>query len=50
MSSPAVKVHVIVSAEGQINPHLNLWGNVGVQVGNNGYNDSAAMPGIKYNF
>lgn len=39
-----------VGIEGQINPQLNLWGNVGVQVGNNGYNDSAAMLGIKYNF
>lgn len=41
---------VKVGVEGQINPHLNLWGNVGVQVGDNGYNDSAAMLGIKYNF
>ncbi len=41
---------VKVGVEGQINPHLNLWGNVGVQVGDNGYNDSAAMLGIRYNF
>ena len=41
---------VKVGVEGQINPHLNLWGNVGVQVGGNGYNDSAAMLGIRYNF
>ncbi|HBM9256408.1 TPA: autotransporter outer membrane beta-barrel domain-containing protein [Citrobacter freundii] len=36
--------------EGQINPQLNLWGNVGVQVGDKGYNDTSAMIGIKYNF
>lgn len=41
---------VKIGVEGQINPHLNLWGNVGVQVGDNGYNDSAAMLGIRYNF
>lgn len=41
---------VKVGVEGQINPHLNLWGNVGVQVGGNGYNDSAAILGIRYNF
>ncbi|MBT0723567.1 autotransporter outer membrane beta-barrel domain-containing protein [Rosenbergiella sp. S61] len=39
-----------VGLEGQINPHLNLWGNVGVRVGDAGYNDSAAMVGVKYNF
>lgn len=36
--------------EGQINPQLNLWGNVGVQMGDKGYNDTSAMIGIKYNF
>ncbi|EHN6806663.1 autotransporter outer membrane beta-barrel domain-containing protein [Salmonella enterica] len=36
--------------EGQINPQLNVWGNVGVQVGDKGYNDTSAMIGIKYNF
>ncbi|EKK5571566.1 TPA: autotransporter outer membrane beta-barrel domain-containing protein [Serratia marcescens] len=41
---------VKIGVEGQINPHLNLWGNVGVQVGDNGYNDSTAMLGIRYNF
>ncbi|MGB8664616.1 MAG: autotransporter outer membrane beta-barrel domain-containing protein, partial [Serratia inhibens] len=39
-----------VGLEGQINPRLNLWGNVGVQMGDAGYNDSAAMVGMKYNF
>ncbi|ROP61810.1 autotransporter family porin [Enterobacter sp. BIGb0383] len=36
--------------EGQLNKNLNLWGNVGVQVGDRGYNDAAAMVGIKYSF
>lgn len=36
--------------EGQLNPTLNLWGNVGVQMGDKGYNDAAAMVGIKYSF
>ncbi|WMY73893.1 autotransporter outer membrane beta-barrel domain-containing protein [Buttiauxella selenatireducens] len=36
--------------EGQLNPHLNLWGNVGVQVGDKGYSDSSAMVGVKYSF
>lgn len=39
-----------VGVEGQLNKNLNLWGNIGTQVGGNGYNDSAAMIGIKYNF
>lgn len=41
---------VKVGVEGQINPRLNLWGNVGTQVGDKGYNDSTAMIGVKYNF
>ena len=41
---------VKVGIEGQINPRLNLWGNVGTQVGDKGYNDSTAMIGVKYNF
>lgn len=36
--------------EGQLNKNLNLWGNVGVQVGDKGYNDTSAMVGVKYNF
>jgi outer membrane autotransporter protein len=36
--------------EGQLNPHLNLWGNVGVQIGDKGYSDTAAMVGVKYSF
>lgn len=41
---------VKVGVEGQLNKNLNLWGNVGTQVGDKGYNDSAAMIGVKYNF
>lgn len=41
---------VKVGVEGQINPRMNLWGNVGVQMGDDGYNDTAAMFGVKYNF
>jgi len=41
---------VKVGVEGQLNPRLNLWGNIGVQVGDKGYNDSAAMVGVKVNF
>ncbi|KAA1139709.1 autotransporter outer membrane beta-barrel domain-containing protein, partial [Citrobacter portucalensis] len=36
---------VKVGVEGQVSPRFNLWGNVGVQVGDKGYNDSAAMIG-----
>lgn len=36
--------------EGQINPRLNTWGNIGVQVGDKGYHDAAAMVGLKYHF
>lgn len=36
--------------EGQLDPELNLWGNVGVRMGDKGYNDAAAMVGIKYSF
>lgn len=36
--------------EGKVSQHLNLWGNVGVQVGDKGYNDTSAMVGVKYSF
>nr|WP_318526439.1 autotransporter outer membrane beta-barrel domain-containing protein [Erwinia billingiae] len=39
-----------VGVEGQINPNLNLWGNIGQQMGDRGYSDSSAMLGIKVNF
>jgi len=39
-----------VGVEGQLNPRLNLWGNIGNQMGDKGYSDSSAMVGVKYNF
>ncbi|MBK5143128.1 autotransporter outer membrane beta-barrel domain-containing protein [Budviciaceae bacterium BWR-B9] len=39
-----------LGVEGQINPNFNLWGNVGVQVGDSGYSDAAFTLGFKYNF
>lgn len=36
--------------EGQLNTHLNVWGNVGVQIGDKGYSDTSAMIGAKYSF
>nr|WP_249516445.1 autotransporter outer membrane beta-barrel domain-containing protein [Escherichia coli] len=41
---------VKVGLEGQITSHLNMWGNVGVQVGDKGYNNTSAMLGLKYTF
>ncbi|MDN0120257.1 autotransporter outer membrane beta-barrel domain-containing protein [Yersinia frederiksenii] len=41
---------VKVGVEGQINKNVNVWGNVGQQVGNKGYSDTAVMLGVKYNF
>jgi outer membrane autotransporter barrel domain len=41
---------VKVGVEGQVTSRLNLWGNVGVQVGDKGYNTSAATVGVKLNF
>lgn len=35
-----------VGVEGKINKRLNVWGNVGTQVGDAGYNDSAATVGV----
>lgn len=39
-----------VGVEGQINKRVNIWGNVGQQIGNKGYSDTSVMLGIKYNF
>nr|WP_241390586.1 MULTISPECIES: autotransporter outer membrane beta-barrel domain-containing protein [Yersiniaceae]ULG17028.1 type V secretion protein A [Serratia proteamaculans]ULG20144.1 type V secretion protein A [Yersinia frederiksenii] len=39
-----------LGVEGQINKSVNLWGNVGQQIGNKGYSDTAVMLGVKYNF
>lgn len=39
-----------VGIESQWNKNVNLWGNVGVQVGDAGYSDTAVIFGMKYNF
>ena len=41
---------MVVGLEGQINKRLHTWGNIGVQVGDNSYNDTSAVLGIKYLF
>ncbi|WP_227724637.1 autotransporter outer membrane beta-barrel domain-containing protein [Yersinia proxima] len=39
-----------VGVEAQWEPQLNLWANVGQQVGGKGYSDTSAVVGVKYNF
>lgn len=39
-----------LGVEGQISKQVNVWGNVGQQVGNKGYSDASVMLGVKYNF
>lgn len=39
-----------VGVEGQLSKSTQLWGNVGQQIGDQGYNNSEAMVGIKYSF
>ncbi len=41
---------VKLGVEGKINARVNLWGNIGAQIGQKGYNNNTAMIGIKYNF
>lgn len=41
---------VKAGVEGQINDRLNLWSNVGVQAGDQGFNDLSAILGLKYTF
>lgn len=36
--------------EAKLGDRLNMWGNVSVQMGGNGYHDAQAMYGIKYQF
>ncbi|WP_369345816.1 autotransporter outer membrane beta-barrel domain-containing protein [Citrobacter rodentium] len=36
--------------EGKLNDRLSVWGNVGVQVGDNGYSDTQGMLGVKYSW
>ncbi|HFM5211144.1 TPA: autotransporter YcgH [Escherichia coli] len=39
-----------LGVNGNLNPSASVWGNVGVQLGDNGYNDTAVMVGLKYKF
>ncbi|PKH26636.1 autotransporter outer membrane beta-barrel domain-containing protein [Enterobacterales bacterium CwR94] len=39
-----------VGVEGQINKNVNLWGNIGQQMGDKGYSDTSALLGVKVNF
>ncbi|MDT8880975.1 autotransporter outer membrane beta-barrel domain-containing protein [Klebsiella aerogenes] len=39
-----------LGCEGKINSRLNLWGNIGTQVGDKGYNNHTATLGVKYTF
>jgi autotransporter family porin len=39
-----------LGVEGQLNKNMNIWGNVGQQLGNKGYSDTAVMLGVKYHF
>lgn len=41
---------VKVGLESQITSHFNMWGNIGVQVGDKGYNNTSAVLGLKYTF
>lgn len=50
MSGAKNIAEVKVGRGGKISNNLNIWGNVGNQIGGNGYSDSAAMIGVKYNF
>lgn len=39
-----------VGVEAQWDPKLNLWINIGQQMGGEGYSDTSAIFGVKYNF
>lgn len=39
-----------LGVNGNLNSAASVWGNVGVQLGDNGYNDTAVMVGLKYKF
>lgn len=39
-----------LGVNGNLNPAASVWGNVGVLLGDNGYNDTAVMVGLKYKF
>lgn len=39
-----------VGVDAMLNQRVNLWGNIGQQIGDTGYSDSSAMLGVKANF
>lgn len=39
-----------VGVEGQVKPGVNLWGNIGQQMGGGGYSDTSALLGVKVSF
>ncbi|KFC84163.1 autotransporter outer membrane beta-barrel domain-containing protein [Hafnia alvei] len=39
-----------LGVEGDVNKRLNVWGNVGQQVGSKGYSDTTVTFGVKYSF
>ncbi|WP_407579002.1 autotransporter outer membrane beta-barrel domain-containing protein [Citrobacter koseri] len=41
---------VKVGVDGKVSNHLNVWGNVAVQSGKDGYSDTKGMVGLKYMF
>lgn len=41
---------VKLGIQGQVNSQMNIWGNVSVQAGSNGYSDTAAMLGVQWRF
>jgi len=41
---------VKIGIAAKLNPKVNLWGNIGTQVGHKGYNNTNATVGIKYDF
>jgi autotransporter family porin len=41
---------VKVGVDARLNKTVNLWGNIGQQMGDKGYSDTSAMVGVKVNF
>lgn len=43
-------IEVKLGVEGKVNDHLSVWGNLANQIGQQGYDDKAAMLGVRYKF
>ena len=41
---------VKAGVEGQLFRHLNIWGNVGQQIGDKGFNNTEVMLGVNYSW